>query len=277
MITFTPNEISRHSSKKGEGLVNSIINKLPIELHLPGYQYCGPGTKLKERLERGDPGINPLDQACKQHDIAYSKHKNLSDRHIADKILAEKAWQRVKDKSSSISEKLNAYMTTNIMAGKIKLGMGVRSKIIKRHRAIKKKIKKLVSFGKTIRSVGKILQAKKPQSIDKAIKIALITAKKAINKSKSIKTPRVISIPKNGGAIPFLLPLFAGLSAMGSLSGGAATIAKVFNEAKMARKTLAEMKRHNQKIEGVAVGEGLYLKPYRKGLGLYLNSPSKNY
>lgn len=81
---------------EGSGLVDSLINKLPIELHLPGYQYCGPGTKLQKRLQRGDPGINPLDQACKEHDIAYSHSKDLKQRHEADRILQERAWNRVK-------------------------------------------------------------------------------------------------------------------------------------------------------------------------------------
>lgn len=58
--------------KKGRGLVNTLINKLPFEAHLLGYSYLGPGTKLKERLARGDRGINPLDEAAKEHDIAYS-------------------------------------------------------------------------------------------------------------------------------------------------------------------------------------------------------------
>jgi len=36
---------------KGYGLLNrSIINALPIELYIPGYQFCGPETCLKERL-----------------------------------------------------------------------------------------------------------------------------------------------------------------------------------------------------------------------------------
>ena len=51
--------------KRGRGLVNKIINKLPIELHIPGYQYCDPGTKLAKRLAREDLGINPLDAACR--------------------------------------------------------------------------------------------------------------------------------------------------------------------------------------------------------------------
>ena len=88
---------------KGCGFFDNMINNLPFEMHLPGYQYCGPGTKLKKRLARGDPGINNLDQACKDHDIAYSD-KN-QDRKAADLKLADKAWQRVKAKDSSLAEK----------------------------------------------------------------------------------------------------------------------------------------------------------------------------
>ena len=78
--------------RRGKGLVNSIINKLPIELCIPGYQYCGPGTKLRDRLIRGDSGSNPLGAACKEHDIAYSKNRdNLGTRHAADKIFTGRA------------------------------------------------------------------------------------------------------------------------------------------------------------------------------------------
>lgn len=30
-------------TRRGKGLLNKIIDKLPIELHVPSYQYCGPG------------------------------------------------------------------------------------------------------------------------------------------------------------------------------------------------------------------------------------------
>ena len=55
-------------------------SKTDIELHWPGYQYMGPGTKLKKRLKRGDPGVNRLDKIAKQHDIDYSRAKNLQDK-----------------------------------------------------------------------------------------------------------------------------------------------------------------------------------------------------
>jgi len=72
---------------RDSGLLNRAINALPIELHIPGYQFCGPGT----RLARGDRGINPLDAACREHDIAYSRSNDLGQRHVADRILAARA------------------------------------------------------------------------------------------------------------------------------------------------------------------------------------------
>ena len=64
--------------------IQKWLGKTGIEYHWPGYQYMGPGTKLKKRLARGDPGINRLDKIAKQHDIDYSKAKNLRDKWKAD-------------------------------------------------------------------------------------------------------------------------------------------------------------------------------------------------
>ena len=44
------------------------------ELHIPRYQFCGPGTKVFTRLSRGEQGINELDRACRIHDIEYLKY-----------------------------------------------------------------------------------------------------------------------------------------------------------------------------------------------------------
>jgi len=108
-------------------LVNDFINTLPFELHLPGYNYCGPGTKLAARLARGDNPINPHDSACQEHDIAYSKNRdNISLRNAADKVLANKAWERVSAKDASFGEKAAAYAVTNAMKLKSKLDMGLK-------------------------------------------------------------------------------------------------------------------------------------------------------
>ena len=39
------------------------------ELHVPGYNYCGPFTKLDKRLARGTKPVNKLDAGCKENDI----------------------------------------------------------------------------------------------------------------------------------------------------------------------------------------------------------------
>lgn len=81
---------SKSRKQTGKGLINKLINTLPFELHAPGYQYLGPGTKLEKRLKRNDSGINELDKAAKEHDIAYSKTNKTSERHVADKILQKR-------------------------------------------------------------------------------------------------------------------------------------------------------------------------------------------
>lgn len=254
---------------RGRGIINSAINNLPFELHIPGgYQYCGPGTKLKKRLERGDPGINPLDAACKEHDITYSQNKGLSERHKADQKLEWAAWSRVKSKDAKFGEKAAAWAVTNAMKIKRKMGMGVtplRSGVVMKARKAIKKFK------------GKI---NKPGGVKESSKLALSAAKIAVKEAggkKKIRTPRIIPIPKQGGLLP-LIPIFAGLSALGSLAGGAAGIVKAVKDVKNAQSKLEESQRHNKTMEALAMGKqgrGLYLKQYRKGMGLYLKK-SKN-
>ena len=242
---------------KGSGLVNSIIENLPLELHLPGYNYCGPGTRLRERLSRGDKGINILDNACMQHDIAYAKHTSLEDRHKADKELREMAKRRMKSKDAKTGEKIASWVVNKVMKTKLKMGAGVKT------------FKGLVS------KIQSKLKKIKPKNDQTAIKFAYSAAKKIFSDSKNkVRLPRVIQIPKVGGILP-LIPIFAGLSALGTLAGGAAGITKAVNDYKSAQQNLRESERHNKMMESIALGKGLYIKPYKQGSGLFLN-PSKN-
>lgn len=285
---------SRQHAKTGGGFVNSLINKLPFELHLPTYQYCGPGTKLQKRLARGDAGINPLDAACKVHDIAYEKNKDLTARHKADYELEQRAWERVKSKDAGLREKADAWLVTNIMKAKRHFGMGCKSEITNGDKKTKKRSKKvrnnkMVSFRSGIvRRARDALQKAGgerfiTEHMKKAADIALHAAKKSLKTvggKQKIRTPRIIPIPKVGGILP-LLPIFAGLSALGTLAGGAAGVAKVIHDVRSGRQQLAEAERHNRNMEAIAIGKsgkGIHLKPYRSGLGLYLKpySSSKN-
>src|SRR6266576_44470 len=115
---------------RGKGLINSVINNLPFEAHLPGgYKYAGPGTKLAQKLEKGVKPKNKLDEAAMYHDIVYTKSNNLADRHNGDKQLEYAAWDRVKAKDASLGEKTNAWLVTNAMKLKRALGAGVKRKL----------------------------------------------------------------------------------------------------------------------------------------------------
>lgn len=241
---------------QGGGLLNSVINNLPFELHLPGYNYCGPGTKLRKRLLRGDKGINKLDEACMRHDIAYDKYHNTEDRHKADLELLNMAKRRIKSTDSGRGEKLASWLVSKVMKSKIKMGAGVKC------------------FKKVISEIRSKLKKYKPKNTHSAINFAYKAAKKLLSKNGGVRIPRVIPVPKTGGILP-LIPIFAGLSALGTLAGGAAGIAKTVNDYKSAKQNLQESQRHNRVIESIALGRGLYLKPYKKGSGLFVPK-SKN-
>ena len=239
--------------------LNTLINKLPFEAHIPGYRFCDPGTKLAKRLARGDRGINGLDEACREHDIQYSKVNDVKGRHIADKELAKRALKRVFARDSSISERAAAAGVAGIMGAKVKLGLGCKKKAggMMTFRKISDKIRKVV---RRAPSAG--------DAINRAVR-AVQRVKK--NNKISPMTTRVIPIPKTGGILP-LIPIFAGLSALGALAGGAAGITKAMRDTQSAAAQLKESQRHNQAMETIAIGKGLYLRPYRTGLELYMNN-----
>lgn len=271
----------------GKGVFNSLINNLPFEAHLPGYNFCGPGTKLQKRLKRGDRGINQLDEACKDHDIAYSQSKDLQHRHIADKILENKAWSRVKANDASLGEKTSAFLVTNLIKTKRKLGMGLLPKNTENKRkkkktkcgfrqSVLKPLTKILKNGSFTNSISDLHDKRHIQEILKEAKAVV----RKIGGRKNINIPRIIPLPKTGGILPLLPLILGGLSAAGALSGGAAGIYKAVNDGKMAKKKLEEAERHNRHMEAIALGKkgnGITLQRYKNGYGLFLKQFPKNY
>ncbi len=271
----------------GSGLFNSVLNRLPIELHLPGYNYLGPGTNLSKRLQRDDKGINPLDEAAKQHDIFYSHHKDAESRHIADKQLENQAWNRVLAKDSTLGEKTAAYITTNLMKAKRRLGKGLNNyninnrntKICKCKRNCKrkpsstkkKKTGMSMSLPQLARNISKQLRVGKgltfeDNNLKKYVLKSLKLARKEVNgkKKRKIKVPRIIPIPKTGGAIP-LVPILTGIAAAKTIAGGVDTVVNaVKNIVEAKRKIFPGTK------ETVPVGKGMFLSGRNKGYGLFL-------
>ena len=105
----------------GGGLFNTLINKLPFPIHLPGYNHCGPGTRDHEA-----PPKNILDSKCRVHDLV--RRDNPDDLKVireSDKELVEEAWKRVISKDARLGERANAWIVTSLMKAKLKLGLGV--------------------------------------------------------------------------------------------------------------------------------------------------------
>lgn len=116
---------------EGSGIVNTVIDNLPFELHIPGYKYTGPGTNLDLNLSQGIKPVNKLDEAAMYHDMAYARSDDLDKRHEADKVLEYAAWDRVKADDADFGEKAAAYLTTNVMKIKRALGAGLPSQVKK--------------------------------------------------------------------------------------------------------------------------------------------------
>lgn len=113
----------------GSGLFNSILKKIPFEIHAPGYNFLGPGTNLDSRLQKGHVGVNKLDEAAKEHDIFYRDNPKTEDRHRADKVLEEKAWSRLKSKDAGLNERAWALATGTAMKLKQTFGMGIEPQL----------------------------------------------------------------------------------------------------------------------------------------------------
>ena len=63
------------SDATGESFLNTLVNKLSFEMHLPGHNFTPPGTKLYKRLNPdGTPkewsiSINRVDNAAYHHGL----------------------------------------------------------------------------------------------------------------------------------------------------------------------------------------------------------------
>lgn len=206
-------------------------------------------------MARGDKGINPLDAACREHDISYSKHKDSEERLKADLKLKSLANQRIFARDSSIGERLAAATVSAAM--KIKtIGSG-----LKRRKSTKKP--KTITFKRLVSGVRINVRRSKPKTVENAVKAAIGAARKLRSGKRITNIPRIIKVPSISGGLLPILPILSGLAASGTIANTIFNIVKAF-------KTIKNSDKNAQK----KIGAGLYLRPYRSGKGLYL-SPYK--
>lgn len=148
--------------------------------------------------------------------------------------------------------------------GLAKIGCGIKKN--------PRKPKKHVTLNTIIKNAKTAIKKSRPDSLESAVKAAIKSIKKS-KKNKQIKSPRIIKVPNtySGGVLP-LIPIFAGLSALGSMVGSTASIVKAINNYKDAQRQLEENKRHNKTMEAIAIGNGYYLNQQKRGDGYYLHN-----
>lgn len=144
------------------------------------------GTCLEERLARGDEGINPLDCACKEHDIEYQSTE-AGDRYLADKKLEQVAMKRLTAKGASVGERVTAAGVALAMKAKRALARsGSRPSIKNKPRVKRTIIRRKVSGNKKKLTTN---NRRKSRTVTRVIK----RLKNAVNMQR--KRKRIIETP----------------------------------------------------------------------------------
>ena len=119
--------------QKGGSLLNEAINNLPFEMHLPGHNFTGPGTKLKKRLnpdltpKKWSKPVNRIDKAAYNHDVCYLKNDDTKTRNEVCNKNMLKELEGIYN--PSLRERLDKSIVNKLIGTKVKFGMGVKKKV----------------------------------------------------------------------------------------------------------------------------------------------------
>ena len=112
----------------GGSFLNSLVKKLPFEMHLPGHNFTGPGTKLYKRLNSDGPPkewsipINRVDNAAYHHDLCYSKHDDTKTRNeVCDYTILGELSEIV---NPTLRERIDKSIVGKLNKAKVNFGLG---------------------------------------------------------------------------------------------------------------------------------------------------------
>jgi len=120
--------ISGKASRKG--FLNDTINSLPMEMHLPGHNFIGPGKKLNKRLNPDMTPkawlktINRVDTSAYHHDICYVKTKDTKPRN--EKCDTEMLQELDGIYNPTLRERMERGVVCKIIGTKKRFGMGLK-------------------------------------------------------------------------------------------------------------------------------------------------------
>ena len=120
------------------GMLNTVSKNIQLpfqkfkgEIHIPGMQFAGPGTRLDYRLkDDGSPKdfskpIDRVDEAAYYHDLAYNKYSDTENRNIADREMLQ---QLDSIENPSFREKIEMAIIKPIINTKQRFGLGLRDR-----------------------------------------------------------------------------------------------------------------------------------------------------
>ena len=116
----------------GGSLLNKVINNLPVEMHLPGHNFTGPGTKLNKRLnpdltpKKWSKPINRVDKAAYHHDVCYLKNNDTATRNAVCDNNMLKELKGIYN--PTIRERMEKGLVSFLIGTKARFGWGVGEK-----------------------------------------------------------------------------------------------------------------------------------------------------
>jgi len=106
--------------------------KYPGEMHIPGMNFAGPGTRLDLRLDssgRPKPDSLPVDrvdEAAYRHDMAYATFPDTKTRNIADRVMVSELDEI---SNPTLKERAETAIIKPILSTKAKFGLGTKKKL----------------------------------------------------------------------------------------------------------------------------------------------------
>src|SRR6266853_3936719 len=100
------------------------------ELHLPGYNFCGPFTRLDKRLDKNDvpydwsKAINKIDEISMMHDLTYRNYSSAKGRQVADQIMLD-ALDNLNDDELTPREKIDRRIVRPLILARKFVGFGL--------------------------------------------------------------------------------------------------------------------------------------------------------